>query len=161
MAKFKGKSYSQLKKSTKVRLSKTLEKVHKTGYTINEMLDMNDVDFRKYYGTTAKDLNAQRRLLRQVKGNTERKTKVSEKALESYKKAGFVHKRLEQISKELTKTTGNTFTDVLDKIEKTYTFENKLDAYDYTRQLLKVPPALISDLDVKDRDIIEGYDTTP
>lgn len=161
MAKFKGKNYTQLSKSTKLRLAKTLEKVHKTGFTINELMNMNDADFRLYYGTKAKDLNSQRRLLRQVKGTTERKTKNAEKALDFYKKAGFTHKRLEQIKKELAKTTGNTFTDVLEGVESKNKFVSKHDAYEYTRQLLKVPASLVSDLAVKDREVIEGYDTSP
>ena len=161
MAKFKGKNYNQLSKSSKKTLTGVLSKVHKTGFTISELLNMNDDDFRMYYGTTAKDLSAQRRRLRQVKGTTERKTKFGQNALESYKDLGFTHKRLEQIRKELSKTTGNTFTDVLEGVESRNKFETKHDAYEYTRELLKVPASLIQDLDVKDREVIEGFDTSP
>ena len=83
---------------------------------------------------------------------------LQEKQQEIY---GRISSIIKQIKKELAKTTGNTFTDVLEGVEKRNQFVSKHDAYAYTRELLKVPASLISDLEVKDREVIEGYDTSP
>lgn len=124
---------------------------------------MDDKEFASNLGIkhTKTNINSHRRLLRQVKGTAERKQGTIDKSIDQYKKEGWKGKGLEKIRKELVKTSGYTFFEVYDKVQKEYKFKTKAEGYQYTRDLLRVPQAEIDDLSEYDQEVIEGYDTSP
>lgn len=163
MTKFRGKDYDQLSEGTKKRLASTLEKVHKSGYSISDYEKMDNKDFASNLGIkpTKTNIEANRRLLRQVKGTSERKQKTIDKSIDQYKKEGWKGKGLERIRTDLVKTAGFTFFEVYDKVQDKYKFETKEQGYEYTRGLLRVPAEAVDDLSDFDKEVIEGYDTSP
>lgn len=153
--------YSKLKESSKSTLASTLEKVHKTGFSARELLEMNEKDFRSAYGTKAIDWKAQQRRLRQIVGTNERKNESAKRVIDTYKKQGFRSKRLEQIEVEVNKSASNTFQGVVDKVKDKFLITKDQEAYKYARDLLKVPPSQVSDLNATEQEILYGYDTSP
>lgn len=169
MTKFKGKEYDQLSESTKKRLAISIEKVHKSGFTIKDYEKMNDKDFSKNLGIKLgkktkygySNVYAHRKLFRQVKGSATRKSETIEKSLKKYQKEGWKGKGLDKMKRELVKVAGNTFQEVYDQLDKKYHFESKSKGYEYTRQLLMIPQSEIQHLNDYDQEVIEGYDTSP
>ncbi len=170
MPRFKGKEYKNLSESTKTRLASALEKVHKSGFTISDYEQMNDKDFASNLGIKLgkktkygySNVYAHRKLFRQTKGSAERKQNSVDKAIKHYEKDGWPGKGLKRMRRELVKTAGATFFEVHDQVLKEHKeLKTRQERYEYTRQLLKVPMSAIDDLEQKDQDIIEGYDTSP
>ena len=169
MSKFKGMEYKDLSEATKKRHEQLLEKIHKTGFKLSEFEKMNDDDFSKYLGIKKgkktkygySNVYSHRKLIRQIKGTAERKTETINRTEKRYIKAGFTHKRLAQVKRELVMTAGNTFAEVYDKVDKHFPSKSITSKQEYTRQLLRIPHHEIQDLSDFDRETIEGYDTSP
>ncbi len=169
MVKFEGKDYEKLSESTKNRHARLLEKIHKSGFSLSDYEKMNDNDFSQNLGIKKgkktkygySNVYSHRKLIRQIKGTSERKKGTIGKSIKKYEKEGWKGKGLSKIRRELVKSTGYTFYEVFEQVDKKYKFKNKEAGYEYTRQLLKIPQIAIQDLNDYDQTVIEGYDTSP
>ena len=153
------KEYSQLSEPTKSRYSSMLEKLHKSGFTISEVRNFTGKELKNALGNkaTVKTNEAYIRIIKQISSTPERKEKTIEKTLISYKNFGYRGKKLNDIEKELVKTSGNTFMSIAKDLQ--HEGYSEKESYYKTRELLKVPK---SDYDKKltkiEKDIIESYD---
>ena len=155
------KSYDELSEASKERYKSALDKARRSGLTINELLELDDTNFRKVYDTTAKDLNPQRRVLKNLKLDKERKNDIVKDLEKEYKTLpDAIQSRLK---KGINKTIGNTFNAITDQLKekKDYSTEGNQKLYSDARELLKVPKSLIDQLDPIDQEIIQDYDTSP
>jgi len=162
MPKFNEKmSYGELSESSRKKLAQATLKAVKSGFTINELLDMNETEFKEAYNYKGKNFKAEQRVLKQAKGTSERKQENKTFVVKKLKKEGWTGKKLVQLTKDTNKTLGNTFADVFERVKNSNPDISDDDAKEYTRQLLKIPIQEINNLNNVDKEIIEGYETTP
>ena len=157
MAKKVLKPYSKLSKSSQKRLGQFAKKVHLAGTTASKVKKMTDSEIRTTFQTKAKDLDTFRRLARQLTATKERRESSIEKALKSYVKFGFKGKRLEQVEKELIKSTGNTFMAMAQDIQDKLGLSEK-ESYKKANELLKLPKSEYDELSDLEIEILEDYD---
>lgn len=151
--------YKDLSEGSKSKYTSMLTLLHKSGFTISEVRNFTPKELKNALGNKAvlKTNESYLRVIKQISMTSERKEKTIEKALISYENFGFRGKKLDQMKKELVKTSGNTFMSIAKDLQKKGYSEKQ--SYYRTRVLLKVP---LSDYDSKleqsDIDILEMYD---
>jgi hypothetical protein len=172
MVKKQSKDYSKLSEGTKKRLTTFLKLAHKSGASFTDLRKLNDKDFaqtlgiikgKRIKGNKFSNIESNRRLLSQAQKSKERREGSINRALVEYKDFGYRGKRLDQVEKELIKSSGNIFSAISYEVEKTY-FSNVKDkdkrerkANKRTKKLLLISKEDRKNLERVDQDILSDF----
>ena len=115
--------YENLSESSKKRLEGALKKVKQSGFSVFDLLKLDDNDFRIYYGTNAKDLRSQRSVLKQLVNSKERRIKTTERVISQYKGTKYYN----QVKRDYLKATATTFDYIQQKVKEHYFSNEKTD----------------------------------
>lgn len=153
------KKYSQLSKSSKTKLSSTLNRLHKSGITVKDVSTMSDAKLKQALGfkgsqTSFKGL---KRNIDQLQFTQERKEGISNLSLVSYSKIGYRGKGLSRVKSQLRKGVGlNIFYDISKEVQKKYGLTEK-QSYRATDTILTQARKNFKKLDKKEKELLSYF----
>ena len=153
------KKYSQLSKSSKIKLSSTLNRLHKSGLTVKDVSTMSDSKIKQALGfkgsqTSFKGL---KRNIDQLQFTQQRKEGISNLSLISYSKVGYRGKGLSRVKSQLRKSVGlNIFYDISKEVAKKYGLTEK-QSYKATNTILIQARKNFKKLDKKEKELLSFF----
>jgi len=166
MVKFEHLEYKQLSKSSKAKISNTLERLDKAGITVKEAKALSDSDLKNALGITRMkkaSLIGLRKNIRQITFSQEHRKESANIVIKKYKAFGFKGIKLKQLEKDLTKTAGSSFISISQELEKIgYTGKDKEGknlSWKRAEFLLKIPKDKYDVIPQKERDILADFGT--
>lgn len=154
------KDYKDLSPSTQKRLSTLLETLYKSGISVIQANNMTDSELRQAINSNAKDMNPNRRLIKQLIKTPDRKKGSIDIVKDKLKKEGWKDKALDNRVKELNKTVGSTFLYVSNELQVRKGMSEK-DSWTRARFLLKLPESKYNEIDLIEKDIMENIEPSP
>ena len=162
------KEYKDLEPTSKEKYAYWVDKAYKCGYTLYELRDMDNAEFKRVLGSKAKAVTIEgyKRNINQIINKPkdtvekeiykERKLKTVEMVKERYEKLGFRDKRLKDINSELLKVSGSFFIGIRNDVQRAHNL-SEAEADQYTKELLLVPKNQRGGLDPLDQAILEDF----
>ncbi len=147
----------KLSDSSRIRLANQINRVHKSGYTVQEALNMTDKELRQNLGLKGKkaSLDAFRRNLRSATLDDQRKREVVNEALKWYQKHGWTGRGLKKKKVDLWRhVETNTFWNVVEGVKDYYGMSTD-DAIDYAHDIIEQARVDFDSLAPEDQDILD------
>lgn len=153
------KTYQQLSESSKKRLSNVLERLHKSGLTVNDTIKLSDSQLRQAIGFKGKktSFDAFKRNIKQLQFDQQRKEGISNRTLTSYTKLGYRGKGLSRVKSQLRKSVGlNIFFDIAKEVQTKFNI-SKNQSYSETRNILKLARNNYRRLSKRERELLSYF----